>query len=243
MTPGRTLNVHLLPALVAPADLAGGVVVMIDNLRASVTITAALSAGAERVIAAATVEEALAVRDRLRVTAPTDRVLLGGERAGVLIPGFDLDNSPDHYTSERVTGRTIIFTTTNGTLALRHAEHAAELLVGSFTNLSAVCARVADDLRPVHILCAGTNGRVSLDDCLPAGAMTERLIGRTRDDAACLCLRAWQAARSDLVRAMAESRGGKGLAHLGFTRDIERCSTIDLFPVVPRVTGQEIRTG
>ena len=81
---------------------------------------------------------------------------MGGERGGVLIPGFDLDNSPLSYTRERVQGKTIIFTTSNGTAALLHAKNAAEILVGSFANVTAICQRVANDPRPVHILCAGT---------------------------------------------------------------------------------------
>ncbi|MBM4108151.1 MAG: 2-phosphosulfolactate phosphatase [Phycisphaerae bacterium] len=228
----RPTHVHLVPAHVEPEALRGGVVVMIDNLRASVTIAAALAAGAARVIPTLTVEEALAGRG--------GGALLGGERGGVLIPGFDLDNSPASYTPERVAGREVVFTTTNGTAALRHAGLADRVLVGSMANLSALCAAVAADERPVHLLCAGTGGRVSLDDCLPAGAMVERLVGMGRmlapDDAGRLCLAAWRgrlALREGLRGLMRESRGGRNLVRIGLGADVEFCSLPDTIPVVP----------
>lgn len=167
--------------------------------------------------------------------------MLGGERGGVLIPGFDLDNSPRSYTRERVAGRTVIFTTTNGTAALLHARAAAEVIVGSFANLSAVCEAVAADSRPVHILCCGTRDELSLDDILPAGAMVERLTAAGRslvaEDSARIALMAWRGACASpggVVEAMRQSRGGRNLAMQGLGDDVDFCSQIDTFGVVPR---------
>jgi 2-phosphosulfolactate phosphatase len=230
----RPVRVHVVPERVDPAALAGSVVVVIDALRASVTIAAALHAGAERIIPTLTVEEALSWRDRLGGS-----VLLGGERGGVLIPGFDLDNSPGHYTPGVVAGRTVIFTTTNGTAALRHAGHAARVLVGSLVNASAVCDAAGSDDRPVHLLCAGTAGEAGLDDMLAAGAIVEGLMARRRrpGDRACEeCLEAWRgrhAAAGGLLGLMRESVGGRNLVRLGLEEDIERCSRVDSILVVP----------
>jgi len=233
----RVLAAHLLPRLF-PADAFSGCVgIVIDALRASTTMVHALHAGAVRIVPVLSVDEARAMAAR----ADFKGALLGGERGGVRIDGFDLGNSPAEYTPERVRGRTIIFTTTNGTAALLQAARATRVLVGSLCNLSAVCAAVAREPRPVHIVCAGTRDEVSLDDCLPAGAMTDALLRAGRhlvaDDSALLCLRAWREANSraqaGVVEAMKVSRGGRALVRMGFEADVELCARADTATIVP----------
>lgn len=237
--PARPLSVHLVPALVAPQLLAGSIVVMIDALRASVTISSALASGARAVFPVLTVEDAIGFADRMqRSGKPRGEIVLGGERGGVLIPGFDLDNSPLAYTPERVRDKAVIFTTANGTSTLLHAHGAARILIGALTNVSAVCRRIEADTRDVHIVCSGTRGEVSLDDCLAAGAMVERLLAAGRelgsDDSGLVCLRLWQdATRSGVLEAMRASRGGRNLGRLGFDADIRICSTVDGLDVLP----------
>lgn len=233
----RPLHVHVHAKLVTPERLAGSVVIVIDALRASVTIAAALHAGAPFVVPTLTVEDAHAAAKAL---APNP-VWLGGERGGVLVPGFDLDNSPLSYTRKRLAGRPVVFTTTNGTAALLQSRAAGMILVGSFANLSAVCEAVANDPRPVHIICCGTRDEISMDDCLPAGAMVQRLTVAGRrlvsDDSGRLCLLAYLgtgASANGLVEAMRASRGGRNLANIGLGRDVEYCAWIDTLPVVPR---------
>src|SRR3954451_18736813 len=101
------LRVHLAPRLVEPSALTGGFVLVVDLLRASTTIVHALAAGAASVVPCAEINEAKST------AAAIPGALLGGERAGVRIEGFDLGNSPAEYTPDRVRGRTIVFTTTN----------------------------------------------------------------------------------------------------------------------------------
>jgi 2-phosphosulfolactate phosphatase len=245
----RPLHVHLHARFVTPEALAGSVVIVIDNLRASVTITAALFHGATHVLPTLTVDQALQARDATTgdstVSGRLSLPLLGGERNGVLIPGFDLDNSPRAYTRERVADRSVIFTTANGTAALLQAHLAARVLVGSFVNLTAIADAAASDPRPVHLLCCGTRDEVGLDDILPAGALVERLITRGRnlasDDSGRLALLAWQAAQArGLPETMADSRGGRGLARLGLEADLDTCLQIDSFPTLPEfdpITG------
>ena len=98
--------------------------------------------------------------------------MLGGERRGKRIEGFDLGNSPAEYTPEAVGGRRVFITTTNGTRALHHARLARRVVVGAFVNLSAVVASVRDEPR-VDILCAGTDGSETREDILAAGAIVE----------------------------------------------------------------------
>ena len=120
-----------------------------------------------------------------------------------------------------------------------HQGNAAEILVGSFANVAAICKHVANDPRPVHILCAGTRDEISLDDILPAGAMVEQLQSAGRklisDDSGRLAHAAYQHAKSTGLReAMRATRGGRPLVTMGLGTDVDFCSTPDTLPIVPR---------
>lgn len=229
------LCIHPLPEAVPPAALAGGVVVVIDLLRATTTIVHALWNGARAVVPTASVEEAHAVSLRW----PAGERLLGGERHGVTIAGFDLDNSPFSYSAEQVRGKTIIFTTTNGTRALRWAQQAAEIRIAAFANLSAVCAGLRTESRPVHLLCAGTDFRLSAEDVLVAGAIAYELRETFEQSVETRIYRDFWVTHgvSDASRltTLRESAGGRNLVELGFDHDIERASQIDLYSIVPRL--------
>jgi 2-phosphosulfolactate phosphatase len=233
------LHVHLHSKLLDPALVAGCTVIVIDQIRASVTMTAALHAGSPFIEPVLTVEEAFARASALRQGGTT--VLIGGERAGVAVAGFDLGNSPRSYTRERVQERPLVFTTSNGTAALLQVRRASRILVGSLSNLSAICDAVAQDTHEIHILCAGTRDEISLDDCLPAGAMVERLVARGRtlpsDDSGRMCLALWRDAitsKGGITAALRESRGGRNLARIGLDGDIDYCAEVDRLPIVPR---------
>lgn len=256
----RPLVVHLSVGSVRAEAMKGAVVIVIDALRASVTMTRALASGARAVVPVMTVDEARRERDarlktHVRSSSEIRRVLLGGERGGQRIDGFDFGNSPSSYTPAAVAGADLVFTTTNGTATLMHARigGAAEVLVGSFANLGAVCDAVRDEERQVHLLCAGTRGEVSMDDCLVAGAMVQRLVAGGRncvnEDSGRLCLLAWRGAigagsepasgaaepRPGVHEAMRASRGGRNLLKLGFDDDVRECSRIDTAIAVPRL--------
>ncbi len=170
----QEIRTHFLPQLVAPAELAGGASIVIDVLRATTTITAALAAGAREVIPCLEVDDARGVASR--VCRPA-RLCLGGERGGVKIDGFDLGNSPCEYTAARVAGKSVVFTTTNGTRAMLHAAAADEIWLAALVNLQAVVAGCAQRPR-VDILCAGTGGKITREDVLAAGAIAAALTGR-----------------------------------------------------------------
>ncbi len=234
----RPLFVHLHVRLLDPAVVAGVTVIVIDQIRASVTMTAALSARAPFIEPVLTVEDAFTRAAALR--ADGIPALIGGERAGIAVPGFDLDNSPRNYTEARIAGRPLVFTTSNGTASLLHVRRAHRILVGSLSNLSAIVDAVATDPRPVHILCAGTRDEISLDDCLPAGAMVQRLtaMGRTlgSDDSARMCLSLWRdtlASKGGIASTLRESRGGRNLSRIGLDADIDFCALVDHLPVLP----------
>lgn len=228
------LTVHPIGERADASAFAGSVVVMIDQLRASSTIAAALANGAHRIHPVRTVDEARASARSL----DAERVLLAGERGGVMPEGFDLGNSPQSFTPDRVGGRTIVCTTTNGTATLLHAATAERVLVASLANRDAVCEAFRGDPRPVHLLCAGTRGGVTLDDLIAAGALVERSLEHGRalseDDGSRVALRAWQEAqRVGVERALRDTRGGRNLAAVGLDGDIPWCARVDHLDAVP----------
>ncbi|MCI0334904.1 MAG: 2-phosphosulfolactate phosphatase [Planctomycetes bacterium] len=243
--PQHHLNVHNLPRDVAERELAGSVVV-IDLLRASSTICQALASGADEVVPFLEVEEALAASDE----AGRSEIVLGGERKGSRISGFDLGNSPCEYMPEAVAGRRVFFTTTNGTRALHHARLARRILVGAFVNLSAIAASVQDEPR-VDILCAGTGGGETREDILAAGAMASRLAELWREScdfnaAANAARREWEqvvaraaSAGRPLIEQLAvelqDTQGGRNLLGIGLDRDLVDCAKIDNLSVVPKL--------
>jgi 2-phosphosulfolactate phosphatase len=250
----QVLNVFALPKLVAPDEFAGGTVVVIDVLRASTTIVYALEAGAKEVL------PCLEVRDARSVAADLARedAVLGGERKGLPIEGFDLGNSPSEYAAYRVGGRTVVFTTTNGTRAMLHCTQAARVLIGAFVNASAVFEALIG-AEQVHLLCAGTRGQMSDDDILLAGLLVDRLQSRGgmvyKLNAQALTARErWLAsfalpyalgaeplAPELLATQLRKTPGGRNLVAVGLEDDILAASRIDLFSAVPEMDPATLR--
>jgi 2-phosphosulfolactate phosphatase len=249
----RSLTVHLLPALFEPSDLCGGVAVVTDVLRATTTVAYAVKNGARGIISCESIEEAVAYREE---SADGISVLLGGERGGEPIPGFDLGNSPSEWSREAVADREIAVTTTNGTRALLRSASADRIVTGAFANLQAVCDLLCADSRPIHIVCAGTVGKVSTEDSLFAGALVERLLADssaaddseensfTLCDAARLVLSHWKIAADSpdgQFEAMKTGSGGRNLMRLGLEADIRTAATLDQVDLVPEYLPQSRR--
>jgi 2-phosphosulfolactate phosphatase len=226
------VRVHLLPDLVAPIDLTGRTAVVIDVLRATTTICHALAAGATAVVPCLEIDEARATAAQV-----SGRVALGGERRGLRIEGFDLGNSPTEYTPESVGGRTVVFTTTNGTRAMHRAAQAAEILIGAFVNRSAI-VRELRGRGSVDLVCAGTHGAITAEDCLLAGAVVDGLAADAVDlnDQARLARDAWRTVRGGtLAAALRQCQGGRNLIAEGFDADIDTAAVLDRFDFVPRL--------
>lgn len=231
----RPLSVHLLPALFAEDDVTGGDVVIVDILRASTTITHALANGAKEVVPLQTVEEAF----EFRKSRVGDRIVLGGERGGIKVEGFDYGNSPRDYVSAHVAGKSVGFTTTNGTRALLRSQRADEILVGCFSNFSTVVSRLLKSERPIHIVCAGTDGCITGEDVLFAGAIVKELSDSdvVLNDEARIATDFWngQVAEADSERieyAMRQAQGGRNLIKLGYDADIALAAAVDSVPVL-----------
>jgi 2-phosphosulfolactate phosphatase len=239
----------------------GGIAVVIDVLRASTTIVTALAHGAAGVRPVLTVEAARALAAGFASVSGSS-VLLGGERGGLRIDGFDLGNSPLEYSRARVAGRRIVITTTNGTAALDACTAASEVLIGAIVNRAAVAARALDLARSrgnadIHLVCAGTDGEVTEEDLLTAGAILDaagRLPGADGDvlDASAIAALdvfrgvlspptaegrgdAHAIAAAAITSAFATSRGGRNLIELGMQADLPAAAAIDSLGVVPRL--------
>jgi 2-phosphosulfolactate phosphatase len=240
MAADRDVLVHLLPDLVPPGRLAGGVAVVIDVLRATTTMVHALAAGCPAVRPCAEVDEARELAGSMRA----GRVLLGGERGGVPPAGFDLGNSPREYTPRVCRGNTLVLTTTNGTRALLRAAGAERTLAAGFVNYSAVCEQLRPEMRPIHIVCAGTEGEITLEDTLLAGALVDFLCETAEvrlNDGARLAWDCFENHGRVLLEALRISRGGANLRQLGYDDDIRAAAEVDQFHLVPEVKRDPLR--
>lgn len=233
------LNVHYTPATVRAESLPDKTAVVIDVLRATTTIVHAIANGAAEVFPCLEIEDA---RNALTRMVPVP--LLGGERGGVKISGFDLGNSPAEYSAERISGRSIVFTTTNGTRAMQACRGAKQVLLAGFVNLSAVCELLLSE-PAIEVVCAGTDGRVTAEDTFLAGAIAYQLKGREMvrcldmNDEAEIAMAAWQSvmrkmeANEPLASILAASQGGRNLIEIGHSLDIDHCAKMDQFRMVP----------
>ncbi len=237
----KRLSVAMLPELVDDSLLASSTVVVIDIFRASTTIIHALAHGARAIHPCLSVDDA----QRIAVTLPTPQRLLGGERGGVKIAGFDLGNSPYEYTSDVVQGKDIVFTTTNGTKALNRCREAKRIVIGGFVNISAISELIRSSTDDVLLACAGTDGQLTAEDILFAGSLVEMLIRNEESefqlDIGADISREFAQRRSrtdhDWQAAMRSSRGGANLIALGYERDIARSIERDKFDIVPMWDG------
>jgi 2-phosphosulfolactate phosphatase len=236
----RDVQVHLLPELAPCGRLAGSVAVVVDVLRASTTIVHALAAGCACVRVCLEVDEARLLAGEMRA----GKVLLGGERNGIPVPGFDLGNSPGEYTAKVCRGTTLVLTTTNGTRALHRAAEAERVLIASFVNYSAVCEQLRHDARPVHIICSGTEGEIALEDTLLAGAFVDflcELVEVRLNDSARLAWDCFENHGRVLSGALEIGKGGAKLRDLGYHEDIRAAAQVDQFNLVPELRRDPLR--
>ncbi len=240
------VTVLFTPAMLgSDTDLRSSSVVVLDTFRATSTIITALAAGAREVIAAATIEEAVAIAHRLG----TERTLLAGERGGLRINGFHLGNSPAEYTPEVVHGKTIVMTTSNGTPALVKARQAAHAYCGAMLNAAAVAERAVTNAQgDLLLVCAGSNGNVSLEDTAAAGAIVAEILSLVDNssllltDGARVALMTYLDIREDIQRALRTSDHGRALIDLGFAHDVDYCSQLNLADAsVPELIGSSIK--
>jgi 2-phosphosulfolactate phosphatase len=230
------LHVVFAPGGLTPADVQGRTVFVIDILRATTTMCAALNHGAKAIIPVASTEEAL----RLAQTIGSADVLLAGEKDSVRIPGFHLGNSPLEMTESAVRGKTLIVTTTNGTKALLAAQGAAAVFAVGAVNLTLAAEKAREVVEKdgsVLVVCAGRNGAFALDDAYCAGRLAAAALGsrkprRGLNDAAIASLDLVRRYGDRWERPLTYSRAGRELIHLGFRGDVLDAARLDAYPVL-----------
>ena len=239
-----TMRVDLFftPGQTDEMSLRGKTVVMIDVLRASTTIATALRNGAKEIIPVATVESAVKLSGNLF----GDVILLGGERNGKMIEGFHLGNSPSEYTEERVKGKSIIFSSTNGSQAMVKARFAREMLVCGFVNISTVAAFLRDAERDFVVVCAGSNGMFSLEDAVAAGLLIQKLADDRHltlelSDAALAAQSLYKAFGRGIPKMLRSVEHGRYLTQIGYEADLALCAAIDTVPVLPEFAGSVVK--
>lgn len=227
--PMRDLEICYLPVqwhALDPDRLRASACAVIDVIRATSTIVTALARGATCVQPVASVTDAEILKQQ------NPDALLAGERGGKPLPGFDLGNSPHEMTSERVKGKRIILTTTNGTQALVACHGARTIVTASLLNLDAVATRLRELGPPWLIVCAGYEDQFGLDDAIVAGALAEAL----NQDHALVSL--YRSVRNDLSATLLGSSAGQELQKIGMQNDVPFCAQLDLFPLVPTLNGE-----
>ncbi len=221
-----------------------GTAVVVDALRATSVISLALAAGAKQIIVCSEIDEAKAIAQQQHEIDGSP-ALLCGERHCQRIPGFDLGNSPQEYSAAIVGGRTLVMTTTNGTRAIAAAQHCERVYAGAFVNLSALADRLINSAE-LTIVCAGTDGEVTEEDVLFAGALVHRLVQLNRDchlaPSALSAQQQWQQflqSQRPLDERLTETRGGRNLVNVGFRADLDVCASIDRCDTVPQLIAKQ----
>jgi 2-phosphosulfolactate phosphatase len=231
------LDVFFTPAGLTLAEVQGRTVFVIDILRATTSMCAALSNGAKAIIPVSSTEEAL----RLAQTIGSSDLLLAGEKNCLRIDGFQLGNSPLEMTESVVRGKTLVLTTTNGTQALFASQGAGAVYPACAGNLTLAADRAREILErdgEILVVCAGRGGAFSLDDAYAAGRLVFAMLGapgrrRGCNDAALASLDLVRRYGANWERPLGRSRAGRELIRLGFAEDVRAAARLDAYPVLP----------
>lgn len=217
------------PALFPADDHREDIVVVLDVLRASSAICTAFGNGVDRIIPVADVPAAREYKSR--------GYLVAAERDGFILDFADFGNSPFNFTKEKVGGRTIVYSTTNGTGIIEMSSASHTIVIGSFLNISALTGWLSRQERGVLLFCAGWKNRFNLEDSVCAGAFAEKLMATGRYTSKCdstLCaLDLWSLAKNDLAGYIGKAAQRTRLREKGLDDCIEYCLTMDLFTDIP----------
>lgn len=223
------LEVCLSPAIYSKHADDRNLVVIVDILRATSSICAAIHNGVKSIIPVETIDEARKMKEQ--------GYMVASERDGYVLDFADFGNSPFNFVPEVVQGRDIVYSTTNGTRCIHLASHSKAVVIGSFLNLSALAEWLVQQDSPVLIFCASWKDRFSLEDTVFAGALAERLLEsgkfETICDATLAAVDLWNVAKSDLNSYIQKAAQKCRLASKGLDDCIGYCMTADQTRVVP----------
>lgn len=223
------LEVCLSPAIYDKHADDKNIVVIVDILRATSSICAAIHNGVKSIIPVATVDEAREMKQR--------GYMVASERDGYVLDFADFGNSPFNFTPEIVAGKEIVYSTTNGTRCIHMASHSKSVVIGSFLNISSLAGWLIHQNAPVLIFCASWKDRFSLEDTVFAGALAERLLDSGKFESICDATTAsidlWNVAKTDLFEYIQKAAQKGRLASKGLDDCIGYCLTADQTGVIP----------
>ena len=237
-----SVDVVFTPNLLSFSNLSGKTVVVTDILRATTTITVAIANGA------CSVTPVLTPADAFHFVNDAPNALIGGEREGIKVDGFDFGNSPLEYTKTAVSGRPVVLTTTNGTRTLHACQSSNRVLIGCFLNLRSVIECLKKEKGGVTIACSGREENFCLEDTVFAGACADALRCDADNmrcdfqltDAAEAARILYHEFRHDLIGMMKNCYHGRNLANIGLGEDLDYCAQINIIDIVPRQTDGRI---
>jgi len=225
----RNLDTCFSPALYEPERHAGSIIVIIDILRATSAICTAFEHGVSSIIPVATVAEARDFKER--------GYLVAAERDGYVLDFADFGNSPFNFTSDKVAGKTIVYSTTNGTGIIKLASSADKIVIGSFLNLGSLSKWISGQDKDVVLFCAGWKNRFNLEDSICAGAIAEKLMSTslysTICDSTVAALDLWSLAKDDLIGYIEKAAQRSRLRDKKLDECIGFCLTADYTQKIP----------
>lgn len=207
----------------------GKICVVIDVLRATSVMITALHNGAEKIFPFKDIKTIQERCENLK------NIIKCGERNALKIDGFDLGNSPLEFTKEKVFGKDIYMSTTNGTKAVENSLSAEKIIICSFLNIKSVSEKLLEYKKDVVIVCAGTNGKFSLDDTLCAGLIIKEMQKHTEIQMNDVLLAAVRISESheNIKDILKGSTHYERLLSLGFEKDMEHIFSLNKYSIVP----------
>ncbi len=236
-TDKRNIEVCFSPALFPSYSNPGAIAVITDILRATSAIVTAFENGVERIIPVGSLEEAREYKAK--------GFMVAAERDGIVRDFADFGNSPFNFTPDKVAGRQIVYSTTNGTQAIHVASECREVLIGAYLNFTALFDWLEKQDNDVIILCAGWKTKFNLEDSLYAGALSERLMStgkyQTICDSTLASMDLWEAAKNNLLGYIDKVAQRERLRRNKLDDVIEYCHTFDLSGVIPALNGDHLK--
>jgi len=213
------------------------IIVVIDVLRATSAICAAFDNGVAGLIPVSTIEEAREYQAK--------GYLVGAERQGQIVEGFDFGNSPFSYMVPELKGQTVVLSTTNGTKSINIAKESGQVVIGSFLNLDVLCEWLAKQDKHILCLCSGWQNKFNLEDTICAGAITDYLVNtgqfRSEEDSSIAAKYLFLSAKDNILGYLKASSHRRRLKNLNLNEDIKYCLTPNQAPVIPILVGDTIQ--
>lgn len=236
ITDKKTIEVCFTPALFDLYKNENSIIVIVDILRATSSICMAFHNGLKELIPVSGIEEARKYKELGFIVA--------AERDGKVLDFADIGNSPEHFTPEIVKGKTVVYSTTNGTQAINMASACKQVVIGSFLNLDILIAWLEKQKQDVVIFCSGWKNKFNLEDSVFAGALSSGLLATgnffTICDSTHASIDLWSQAGKDIIHYMDKAAHKSRLKNLHIENAIPHCFSMNLSPVLPVLSGKSI---